>query len=65
MMDQNVIDLYAAVAKQAIKDYAAGFHREGSMPAARWLKLAGLMTDDGELDTRGARHTPSAFGSSR
>ncbi len=53
-MDQSYTDLLAAVAKQAIKDHAASFHhRKGIMPAAHWLKLAGLMTESGELDRRG------------
>jgi hypothetical protein len=50
-MDQSYTDLLAAVAKQAIKDHAASFHhRKGIMPAAHWLKLAGLMTESGEED---------------
>jgi len=52
-MNQSFTDLLAAVAKQAIKDHRTGFHRQSIMPAARWLKLAGLMTESGELDRRG------------
>jgi hypothetical protein len=49
-MDQSYTDLLAAVAKQAMK--AAGFHRQGIMPAARWLKQAGLMTETANAHAR-------------
>jgi hypothetical protein len=50
--DEWAIELYAAVAKQALKDHAAGYHKPGIFSAEKWLRLAGLLTDDG-IDTRG------------
>jgi hypothetical protein len=53
MRDDWALDLLAHIAKQAIRDYRAGYRHQGVMDAATWLKLAGLMLEDGTLDTRG------------
>jgi hypothetical protein len=50
--DEWAIELYAAVARQALKDHAVGYHKPGIFSAGKWLRLAGLLTDDG-IDTRG------------
>ncbi len=52
-MDQRLADLYAAVARQALRDFRDDYHHPKHMDAATWLRLVGLLTDDGELDYRG------------
>lgn len=58
-MDDRLTSLYVAVAKQALKDFKAGYHSQRHMSARRWLQLAGLLTDDGEL-ARGVTERRSA-----
>lgn len=53
MRDDWAVELYAAIARQALRDYERDYHKQGIMDAARWLRLAGLLTEDGQLDTRG------------
>jgi hypothetical protein len=53
MRDDWAVELYAAVAKTAVKDYQTGDkHRQGIMDAGKWLRLAGLLGDDGTFDMR-------------
>lgn len=42
-MQQMYADLYAAVARQAIKDWSDGYSSPKHMDAAHWLEAAGLL----------------------
>lgn len=52
-LSSHLDQLLADVARQAVKDWRAGYHKQRHMDAAKWLKLAGLLTAEGELDVRG------------
>ncbi len=42
---ERLIDLWAAVARLAIKDWRTGHHKPGHPDAARFLEAAGLLVD--------------------
>jgi hypothetical protein len=53
MRDDWAVELYAGIAKQAVRDYRAGYRHLGIMDAGTWLKLAGLLGEDGTFEQRG------------
>jgi hypothetical protein len=55
MRDDWAVELYAAVAKTAVKDYKTGYRHQGIMDAGKWLRLAGLLGEEGTFDMRGYR----------
>lgn len=61
---QHPEDLLAAIARQAIRDYRAGYTCRRHMDAGEWLDRAGLLTSDGQIDPRGCGDvsTPQPMG---
>lgn len=60
-------ELLAAIARQAIRDYHAGYTCKRHMDPGHWLDLAGLLTSDGQVDPRGcgdvsAPQSPQSLG---
>jgi hypothetical protein len=53
MDPQCIADLYVALARQSVKDYESGYTNRRHMEAGEWLMLAGLLTGEGQIDTRG------------
>jgi hypothetical protein len=52
-LSSHLEELLADIARQAVNDWRAGYHKQRHMDAAMWLQLAGLMMAEGELDVRG------------
>jgi hypothetical protein len=57
MRDDWALELLGLIAKQALRDYRADYHKAGIMDARRWLIEAGIMADDGTIYHRGYGHT--------
>ena len=57
-MDQRYADLAAAIARQALTDAARGYTSRRHMDARQWLRLAGLMRDDGTTRSGAALKPP-------
>lgn len=53
MHDDWAVELLGKIAKQAVRDFQTGYHQPGTMRAEKWLRLAGLLRDDGTFDMRG------------
>ena len=56
--EEGAIALLAALVRQAVMDYRAGYTKAKHPSAAAFLRTAGLLGDDGAVQWRGQRLGP-------
>ena len=56
--EEGTIALLAALVRQAVSDYRAGYRNRKHPSAEAFLRAAGLLGDDGELEGRGQSFGP-------